>query len=75
MEKKSNGLQIVRNYAKLAVLIGILPWSYYYITALASSVNHVLGLDQLAFVKAGVYLIPIIAPPLLLFSFLSKDDE
>jgi len=75
METKSKALQVMRNYAKLAVLIGMLPWSYYYMTALAPVVNQALGLDQLAFIKVGVYLIPIIAPPLLLFSFFSRHDK
>ncbi len=75
MKKEISPGQVVKNYLKLAVIIGILPWSYYYIRHLAPIINHALGIDQMRFVQAGVYLIPIILPPLLLYSWLSKDDE
>jgi hypothetical protein len=74
MKDKITAVQVIKNWAKLGVLVGILPWSYYYMTVLAPVVNHALGIDQLKYVKVGFYLIPIIAPPLLLFWFLSRND-
>lgn len=75
MKKEISRGQVVKNYLKLAVMIGILPWSYYYIRHLAPVINHALGVDQMRFVQAGVYLIPIILPSLLLYAWLSKGDE
>ena len=75
MEAKIGAIQIIKNWAKFGVLVGILPWSYFYITVLAPVVNHALGIDQLKYVRVGLYLIPIIAPPLLLYSILSRNDK
>jgi hypothetical protein len=75
MKETISVLQILKNWMKLAVIVGILPWSYYYITSLAPIVNHALGVDHLTYIKIGFYLIPIMAPPLLLFSVLSKNDK
>ena len=75
MEKEFTPLQILKNWAKLAVILGIIPWSYYYTTSLAPIVNHTLGLDRLRNLKAGVYLFPIVLPPLVLFSLLSRGDD
>ena len=74
MKEKISTLQIIKNWTKLAVIIGILPWSYYYITYLAPIVNHALGIDHLKYIKVGFYIFPIIVVPLLLYSFLSKND-
>lgn len=73
MEKLSS-IQILKNWMKLFVLIGIVPWAYYYVTTLGPIVNHALGIDRLRYIQVGFYLIPIIAPPLLLFSWLSRND-
>lgn len=75
MKEKISARQIVKNWAKLAVIIGILPWSYYYITSLAPIVSNAFGVDNLKFIQVGFYIIPIILPPLLLFSLLSKNDQ
>ena len=75
MKETIGALQVLKNWAKLAVVLGILPWSYYYVTTLGPIVNHALGIDRLSFGKAGFYLVPIIAPPLLLFSLLSWRDR
>jgi hypothetical protein len=74
MKETIGALQVLKNWAKLAVLLGILPWAYYYVTTLGPIVNHALGIDRLSFVKAGFYLVPIVGPPLLLFSLLSSSD-
>jgi hypothetical protein len=74
MKEKISAVQVIKNWAKLGVLVGILPWSYYYITVLAPLVNHALGIDQLKYVKVGFYVFPIIVPPALLFWLLSRND-
>ena len=75
MKEKIGMPQILRNWAKLAVIVGILPWSYYYITHLAPIVSHALGVDKMPFIQVGFYIFPIVLPPLLLFSWLSKYDK
>ena len=67
-------LQVLKNWAKLFVLLGTLPWAYFYMTRLSPIVMHALGVDQLRFIQIGFYIVPIVLPPLLLFSWLSKGD-
>jgi len=74
MKEKPGGLQILKNWLKLAVLIGIIPWAMFYVTVIAPVVNRALGIDNLQYIKIGFYLIPIILPPLVLFSLLSRND-
>lgn len=68
-------LQVLKNWAKLFVLLGILPWAYVYITQINPIVSRALGVDRMPYIQVGFYLIPIVLPPLLLFSWLSKGDE
>ena len=75
MKEKVPLSEILNNWAKFAVVVGTLPWSYYYMTSLAPVINHALGVDQMKFVQVGVYIIPIVFPPLLLYSYLSRNDD
>lgn len=72
MKQRYTALQIAKNWMKLAVLLGIAPWAYFYATTLAPIVHHALGLQH---IKLGYYLIPILIPPSVLFwLLLDKTD-
>jgi amino acid permease len=75
MKEKVSGREILNNWLKFAVIVGIIPWAYYYVTHIGPVVNHALGIDKMPRIKAGVYILPIVIPPLLLYSWLSRNDK
>ena len=73
-KEQISAAQALKNWAKLGVFIGILPWAYYYVTTLVPLVFGALGIDQSRGIKIGFYIFPIVLPPLVLFSLLSMND-
>lgn len=59
----------------LLILLGIIPWAMLYMNVLAPSVDHFLGVDRLAHVKVGYYVIPVLAPPVLLLWLLFRNED
>jgi len=56
------------------IVLAIIPWAMFYMTYLAPSINHFLGIDQLQRVKVGYYVLPILVPPALFLWLLFRKD-
>jgi Sel1 repeat-containing protein len=75
LEKVPNEVSKTRTLAVMAVVIGIAPWTYYYVTRLAPVVNNSLHLAHDGRVHIGAYVIPILLPPILLMMLVLRDKK
>jgi hypothetical protein len=70
MKRSYTAFQVLRNWMRLGVILGIAPWAYYCVISVVPALAHVFGLTRII---AGFYLVPILVPPALLLWLLGMD--
>jgi len=65
----------MKTFLVLAILVGIIPWAMFYMNVLAPHVDHFLGVDRLARIQIGYYVIPVLAPAVFLLWLVLRNGE